>query len=204
MANEQKSSLFREEALEQVSSPEQLDQLMQIVNLKDWLPIAALGFLLALALLWSVFGRIPIFIEAKGVLLKSASDPNQLVSVSYFPIAEGKQIDPGDEILIIPDTASLQEFGGLEATVTEVSSLPVTKDTALKRVNGNQELVDLVYTPASIEVVAKLKPDPTTVSGYEWSMSKGPDLKLSSEVPTNARVTLSENAPIALIFPFFK
>jgi hypothetical protein len=210
MANEQESSLFRQEALEQISSPEQLDQLIQVVTLKDWLPLASIGFLVALALIWSIIGRIPVFVEAKGLLVQpadsqlQANNAQQLVSVSYFPIASGKQIQPGDRILIIPETASSDEFGGMEATVTEVSPYPVTQASALKRVNGNQELAALIYTPASIEVISRLTPDSATATGYHWAMSKGPEQKLSGETPTKARVTLSERAPISFIFPLFK
>ncbi len=208
MANEQESSLFRQEALEQISSPEQLDQLIQVVTLKDWLPLASIGFLVALALIWSIVGRIPVFVEAKGLLTQitdaQSSDSQSLLSVSYFPIASGKQIHPGDRILIIPETASADEFGGMEATVTEVSPYPVTQASALTQANGNQELAALVYTPASIEVTSKLTLDTATATGYHWAMSKGPDQKLSSETPTRARVTLSERAPISFVFPFFK
>jgi hypothetical protein len=203
MANE-RDSLFRKEALERISSPEQLDQLMQIVSLKNWLPLASIGFLLALAVLWSVLGRIPVFIESKGLLVEDTTDPQQLMSVSYFPIAQGKQIQVGDRILISPETASIQEFGGLEAKVTEVSPLPVTQSSALKRVNGNSELAALVYTPASIEVLAQLQPDSANSTGYQWSMSKGPDEKLSSATPATARVMSSDRAPISFIFPFLK
>ena len=207
MANEQESSLFRQEALEQISSPEQLDQLIQVVTLKDWLPLASIGFLVALALIWSIVGRIPVFVEAKGLLVQGSNaqhsdaqptdqfDPQQLMSVSYFPIASGKQIHPGDRILILPETASSDEFGGMEATVAQVSPYPVTQASALERVNGNQELAALVYTPASIEVISKLTPDAATATGYHWAMSNGPDQKLSGETPTRARVTLSERAP---------
>ena len=204
MANEQESSLFRKEALERISSPEQLDQLMQIVNLKNWLPLASIGFLLGLAVLWSILGRIPIFIESKGLLVEDTANPNQLISISYFPIAQGKQIQVGDRLLVIPETASIQEFGGLEATVTEVSPFPVTQASAIKRVKDNPELAELVYTPASIEVLAKLQANPANSTGYQWSMSKGPDEKLSSETPAKARVMLSNRAPISFIFPFLK
>ncbi|HEY9643271.1 MAG TPA: hypothetical protein V6C57_22470 [Coleofasciculaceae cyanobacterium] len=204
MADPQESSLFRKEALERISSPEQLDQLMQVVSLKDWLPLASIGFLVALALLWSIVGRIPVFVESKGLLVEDTSNPEQLISVSYFPIAAGKQIQQGDRILVIPETASIQEFGGLEATVMEVSPSPVTQASALKRVNGNSELAALVYTPASIEVVAQLKPDPANTTGYQWSMSQGPNEKLSSETPATAKVMLSNRAPISFIFPFLK
>lgn len=202
MANEEPSSIFREEAIEQASSVEQLDQLMQVVNLRDWLPLASVGALLAAVLMWSFMGRIPMFTSAKGILLNSTTHPNQLISVSYFPIGQGKQIQPGDRILIVPETINIQEFGGLEATVTEVSPMAVTQAAALQRANGNQELAQLIYTPASIEVIAQLIPDPATATGYQWSMSQGPKTKLSSEIPTTSQVLLQEKAPITYVFPF--
>jgi hypothetical protein len=201
---DQQSGIFRQEAVEQASSVEQLDQLMQVINLRDWLPLASIGVLLLGALIWSIVGRIPTYVEAKGLLLNSPTAPNQLTSVSYFPIGEGKQIHPGDRMLLVPTTVNIQEFGGLEATVTEVSPAPVTEQTALQRVNGNRELINLVYTPASIEVISQLKPDPSNPSGYQWSMSQGPNMQLTSEIPTRSKVMLSERAPISYVFPFVK
>lgn len=66
---DQKPSLFRKESLERLSSPERLDQLMQVVSPKSWLPLASLGSLVVVALIWSIFGRIPITVEGRGVLI---------------------------------------------------------------------------------------------------------------------------------------
>lgn len=201
MADQQDSNLFRKEALEQLSSPEQLDQLIQVVNLKDWVPLASIGFLVSIILLWSIFARIPTIVQARGLLLKSANS-NQLINVSYFSIAEGRRIQPGDSLLIIPDTVNFQDNGGLEATVTAVSPTPVTQENLLNRINGNQELAKLVYTPASIEVTATLQPDPATPTGYRWSIAQGPQTPLMPETPTTARVVVKEQSPISFVFPF--
>ena len=53
------SKIFRKAALERLSSPEQLDQLMQITNSKGWLALIALAIILGAALVWAIFGRIP-------------------------------------------------------------------------------------------------------------------------------------------------
>lgn len=66
---DQKHSLFRKESLERLSSPERLDQLMRVVSPKSWLPLASLGSVVVVATLWSIFGRIPITIEGRGVLI---------------------------------------------------------------------------------------------------------------------------------------
>jgi hypothetical protein len=203
MADE-KPSLFRQEALDKISSPEQLDQLLQVVSLKDWLPLASLGFVVAIALVWSIFGKIPLTAEAKGLLLQNPTDPNQLISISYFPIEDGRQIESGDRMLITPVTANFQEFGGIEAVVTEVSDQPVMRNSALQQVQNNAELLDLVYVPASIAVIAELKSDTATPTGYQWSMSKGPNMRVTGGVPTHGRVTLSERSPIQFIFPFLQ
>src|SRR5712671_718035 len=69
--------IFREEALEHLSSPEQLDQLLQVVNPKSWIPIVTLGALLLVAILWSIFGHIPMTVEGEGLLVY----PRQVVSL---------------------------------------------------------------------------------------------------------------------------
>ncbi|MUG91967.1 NHLP bacteriocin system secretion protein [Scytonema sp. UIC 10036] len=66
---EQKPNLFRKESIERLASPERLDQLMQVVSPKSWLPISALGSLVVGALIWSIYGRIPITVEGRGVLI---------------------------------------------------------------------------------------------------------------------------------------
>lgn len=253
MANE-KGELFRKEALEQVSSPEQLDQLIQLVHLKAWLPLAAIGALVAIGLGWGIFGRIPIYVEAKGLLLAvpepaaqppeqppeqpvpapspelslselppvpvpsipgqpapqpgpsttSQSERPKLLSISYFPIAAGGKIRPGATALVIPTTANIQETGALKATITKISPTPVTEATLLNRIQGNQELANLVYTPAAIEVTAQLQPDQTTPTGYAWTVGSGSNLPLMTQTPTTIRIQLSEQAPIALLLPMLR
>ncbi len=65
----QKSNLFRKESLERLSSPERLDQLMHVINPRSWLPLTALGSIVGVAFIWSIYGRIPITVEGQGVLV---------------------------------------------------------------------------------------------------------------------------------------
>lgn len=61
--------IFRKEALERLSSPEQLDQMMQVVSPQAWIPLGAAGLMLGVALLWTIFGRIPVTVSGQGVLI---------------------------------------------------------------------------------------------------------------------------------------
>ena len=65
---ERGQQIFRAKALERISSPENIDQLMQVVGPKDWLPLVVLGSLTVLAVVWSVTGRLPTTVSARGIL----------------------------------------------------------------------------------------------------------------------------------------
>ena len=75
-------SLFREEAMEKMSSPDELDRLMRVTDPKGWLALIALLALVAAAVVWGVFGSVPIQVSGdKGVQLggdlrsQAASNP---------------------------------------------------------------------------------------------------------------------------------
>ncbi|MHC5720388.1 MAG: biotin/lipoyl-binding protein, partial [Nostoc sp.] len=40
-----------------------------VVTPKSWLPLTALGSLVTIAVVWSIYGRIPITVEGQGVLI---------------------------------------------------------------------------------------------------------------------------------------
>jgi HlyD family secretion protein len=63
------NNIFRKQALEHSSSPERLDQLMQVASPMKWLPLTALGTLIIAAVAWSIYGRIPITVNGQGVLV---------------------------------------------------------------------------------------------------------------------------------------
>lgn len=65
----QKHQLFRKEATERISSPERLDQIMQVVSFQKWIPLAAFGTIIAAGVAWSVVGRIPVIVEGQGILI---------------------------------------------------------------------------------------------------------------------------------------
>jgi HlyD family secretion protein len=108
-------------------------------------------------------------------------------------------------IAITPDTVQRERFGGIVAEVTEVSKLPITRAGATA-VIGNSEMVQTLVgeTGAVMEVNTKLVTDPTTVSGYKWSSSKGPASKITPGTTATVRVTVEERAPITFVLPFLR
>ncbi|MBD2071846.1 hypothetical protein H6F93_30730 [Leptolyngbya sp. FACHB-671] len=197
MSEQSKTSIFRKESLERLSSPEQLDQLMQVVSPKSWLPLASLASLMALALVWGFFGRIPITAVGKGILVHPTQSSNELVGLTYFGSDEAKQIQPGMEIMLVPDTIGSEQTDGLVARIKSVSEPSVTTLDAARQ-SGITDQENLV------EVVAELEPDPSTASGYRWSSARGTRLTLAPGMSAIARITLAEKAPITFVFPFLE
>jgi HlyD family secretion protein len=73
-------NLFRKKALERAASPEQLDQVIQLVRPHHWLPLAAFSSLMAAGIAWSIMGRIPITVAGQGVL----TYPSTVVDIQSF------------------------------------------------------------------------------------------------------------------------
>ncbi len=95
------NKLFREEALERLSSPEQLDQMMQVVNRRAWLPLTTIGSLIVVAVIWSVFGRIPLAVNGQGVLMRGSVAPFQVSTegqIKTLTLKYGDKIKKGEVV----------------------------------------------------------------------------------------------------------
>ncbi|MEQ8766377.1 MAG: NHLP bacteriocin system secretion protein [Planctomycetota bacterium] len=68
-------ALFRKAALERVTSPDHLDQLLTVTRPQGWIALAGLGLILGLTVLWSIYGSIPHEVPAQGVLVHHDKEP---------------------------------------------------------------------------------------------------------------------------------
>src|SRR5437762_11937605 len=64
------TGMFRKEALEKLSSPEQLDQLLKVTSSKGWLALLSLAVLIGAVIVWSILGSIPSTINGEGILIR--------------------------------------------------------------------------------------------------------------------------------------
>lgn len=179
--SDDQDSIFRKESLERLSSPEQLDQLMQVVSPRSWLPLSALAGLVGLALLWGIFGRIPVTATAEGILVRPAENAKELVSLSYFKSEDGSRIRPGMKIIIVPDGDTSPN--GISAAVQSISQPSLTTLEAVRRA---QSAKSTLIQEDTVEVL---------------STFPSPDA-LAPGTPTTARIVLDQKAPIAFVLPF--
>ncbi|MHC4769150.1 MAG: hypothetical protein ACYTEI_10620, partial [Planctomycetota bacterium] len=61
--------LFRESALERLSSPEQLDQQLQVTSPKGWIALSAIWVLLAGVIAWAILGEVHTREEGHGIIV---------------------------------------------------------------------------------------------------------------------------------------
>src|SRR5947207_5683175 len=101
-----KNGLFRKVALERLSSPEQLDQLMRVTTPRAWLGLIGLGGLLIVVLLWSIFGTIESAETGQGILIRGAGV--QVVEAPRAGQVVRVYVQPGDKVQQGQQVASIR------------------------------------------------------------------------------------------------
>ena len=255
-------------------SPDELDRLMRVTDPRGWLALIALFALVAAAVVWGVFGTIPVQVSGdEGVLLggdsrsQAVSQTSGLVTdlrveigdrvqegqvlarvrpnegaetdvVSLFdgrvdeilieegmflesgqsiavvkerfeplqafvfvPGEQGKQLEKGMQVHVLPSTVKAEEYGLIQGEVTSVSKFPVT-EVGMFLLLENQSLVDELRTGRNQHRVdVKLLKDQSTPSGFEWSSSQGPPFAITRGTLCTATFVLGEERPVNLVLP---
>ncbi|HEY7789132.1 MAG TPA: NHLP bacteriocin system secretion protein [Vicinamibacterales bacterium] len=116
--------LFRPAALERLQSPEQLDQLMEVTKPFSWVALAVLCALLALAVVWSLFGTIPTKVNASGILIRTGGVYN-ISGLAGGPVAavlvkEGDSVHVGEVVARIEQPDLSRQVDNLQAQLAEL------------------------------------------------------------------------------------
>jgi HlyD family secretion protein len=159
-------------------------------------------------------GRVLEILATDGNLVKSGDavltldlmggSVKRLEVVLYVPSVSGKQIRPGMPIQIAPSTVKQEEYGLMLGRVTYVSDFPASA-RGMQRVLQNDRLVtSLAGKDAPYEVHADLVVDPTTLSQYRWSSSKGPPLRIQSGTMATGNIEIDSKRPVEFVLPVLR
>jgi multidrug efflux pump subunit AcrA (membrane-fusion protein) len=181
-------SLFREEAMDKVLSPDELDRLMRVTDPKGWLALIALLALVAAAVVWGVFGSLPVEVGSdKGVLLGGDSR-NPAVSQTSGLVTD-VLVKIGDHVQEGQVLARVRPNEGAETDVVSlfdgrVDQILIEKGMFLERgqqvaviKRGNEPLQAFVFVPG--EQGKQLKKGmevhvlPSTVKAEEFGFIQG-------------------------------
>jgi HlyD family secretion protein len=117
-------TIFRSAAVERLSSPEQLDQLVGITRPFDWVAVAAMALGLAVLIAWGVLGKIPTRVEGEGILLSSGGRLVDAVSgvagrLASIDIAVGDEVKPDQVIAHVGQTEIEQRLAQAKEVLRE-------------------------------------------------------------------------------------
>ena len=203
--------VYRKTLLERISSPEQLDKMIVITSPSYWLAIVGGAFIIVAALVWSVFGSIPISMETTGVFVSAQMSGQQTADsqsigeqqvICYVPISSGKKIVPGMEAVVCPTTVNQQEYGNMMGEVVAVDPY-VTSYEDIVAALGSESLAQMFSQNGPVvAVTCKLRTDATTVSGFWWSNDNGATVVLAEGTIMTVDIILEEKSPISMLLPF--
>src|SRR5262245_393174 len=125
-----KEQLFRKKALERLSSPEQLDQLMQVTDARAWLGLVGLSAVLITALFWSIFGSIPTKVVGRGIVIRSGG-VYEVVALGAGRVTEivahnGDRVEKGQIVARVAQPELLDE---IETAQGELQTLKTQQST---------------------------------------------------------------------------
>jgi HlyD family secretion protein len=138
------------------------------------------------------------------VTVELANQPNAtLQAVIYMPLADGRKVLPAMEVQIVPSTVKREEHGYVRGNVTRVSDYPATPQSMMLLLQNEGLVRDLAGVAPPTEIRAQLK-TAESLSGYQWSSARGPDVKLASGTMCKAEITIERQRPLGLVIPILK
>jgi HlyD family secretion protein len=137
-----------------------------------------------------------------GTQLLTVEVPSEeLRATLYVPASTGKKVQKGMAVRVAPSTVKREEYGALLGRVTWVADFPATS-LGMTRLLKNEALVGkLMEQGPLIQVDVDLIRDPATPTGYRWSSSRGPNLKISSGTLAAGDIVVKSDRPISLVIP---
>lgn len=115
--------IFRQAALDRLSSPEQLDRIVPVSDPFGWVTLSTLLMLLTAIVAWGVFGHIPDQVGGKGIFVTSggrildAMAPSDGTVVSLL-VDQNGIVEKGQEIAVIEQDALRQEFDSAQGVLS--------------------------------------------------------------------------------------
>ena len=114
------NGLFRKEALDTVSNPEQLDQHVRITRPYIWVLISAITVMAIFVGIWAFTGDISSGTDATGVVFPAdsvmISNSKNAGTVTDVLVKENSRVEKGDVLAVIPNIDLLQQIASLRSS----------------------------------------------------------------------------------------
>lgn len=116
------AGFFRKSALEKLSTPEKLDQLIKVTGPKAWIALATIVVALFTGILWSFVGTVKTKLDVIGVVI--GGEVHEVVATSQGQLVElkvkiGDKVKKGDIVATIQQPELFQQIEDAKAVVTD-------------------------------------------------------------------------------------
>lgn len=191
MEEKKKESLFRKSSLERVSSPEQLNEYIKIINPSLIAILAAIFLILFGCSFWVFSGSIPKYLDLTGVAVTSKSGVQKVYC--YVPISMAKRLSLDMEVQISPDYAPREQYGYINGKIIDIGQDVITQEYLEE--NFDNPRIVLPAIAGSSDNLVQIK-----LSMNGWSSEKGETIQVTDGSTCKASVIESEQKPYQLIF----
>jgi HlyD family secretion protein len=160
-----------------------------------------------------VSGRILELNVGENQIIKEGEDFLTLISnqrtvdleaIVYFPAGDGKKIKNGMNAQIAPLTVKITKYGYIKGIVEEVNIYPSSTQGMLNTLQNQELIKKLSAGGAPIKIKIDLIPSSKTVSGLQWTSSKGPPEQILNGTICTANIIVKEDPPISFVIPLFR
>ena len=124
----QNKNLYRQEALDRLSSPEQLDEAIVITSPGGWMALAGVVVLLATFVVWGFTASIPTRISGQGILFYGGGQIVDAIAAASGPLTHrhaelGDRVRQGDVLAEIsqPDISTRLEMAEAQASAARAA-----------------------------------------------------------------------------------
>lgn len=147
--------LFRKVALDRLSSPEQLDEMMTVTTPKGWFLLIAVGLFVAMSLIWLFFGSISEKVSGQGIIASSTGVFNISSygqgQVSSIEVDPGDFIKKGELVAVVSDpdiSLSLKQARNELGTVTSQNEFAL-KNSQINLLEMKEKQSSKISSPVS-------------------------------------------------------
>jgi HlyD family secretion protein len=151
-------------------------------------------------------------ISPKTVLMTIEPDNTDMIALIFVPAEEAKKIPLNErgapvspvQARLNPSTVKPEEYGFMLGEVRDIAAYPSSAE-GIKALLRNEALVQkLMEKGPPIQIRTTILKDSKVFSGFRWSSSGGPQVRIATGTMCKATFEVERRRPISYVIPAFK
>lgn len=153
--------IFRNTALERLSTPERLDELIKVTNPRSWMLLLGFALIIGTAIFWSLEGTIKTRVSGQGMLLGSGVFdvvPISTGQITQLHIKTGDTIKEGDVVAEISKPELQQQITEAQADLAELQvQYKQLSSFGSRDIELQSDLIEQQKATIDLEIIAAQK-----------------------------------------------